>query len=311
MRRLPVILLAAGALAAPAALAAVADRQEVRRPSSLGGCPVFPADNVWNEPVTGLPVRSDSATLLRTMGLTSGLHPDFSSVAGGSYGIPYNLVTSATKKVEVRFGYADESDRGRYPIPRKPKVEGGGDRHILMVDTSACRLYELWNARKIKGTGWTAGSGAIWSLTSNALRPDGWTSADAAGLPILPGLARHDEVASGHVDHALRFTVPVTRRAHVYPARHDAGSTDSASAPPMGLRLRLRASVDISHYPTQARVRLQALKTYGMILADNGSAFYISGAPDPGWDDDALHTIGQIKGSDLEVVDTSGLVNGP
>ncbi len=309
MRRLPVILLAAGAIVAPAAALAVPDRQEVQ--ASLGGCPVFPATNVWNRTVDTLPVRSDSATLLRTMGLTTGLHPDFSSVAGGNYGIPYNLVTSATKKVKVRFDYADESDPGPYPIPKKPKIEGGGDRHILMVDQSACRLYELWNARKVKGSGWTAGSGAIWDLRSNALRPDGWTSADAAGLPILPGLARYDEVAAGHIDHALRFTVPVSRRAHIYPARHDAGSTDSASAPPMGLRLRLKASVDISHYPTQARVLLQALKTYGMILADNGSAFYISGAPDPGWDDDAMHTIGAIKGSDFEVVDTSGLVNGP
>jgi hypothetical protein len=307
MRRLPVILLAAGALAAPAASLAVPDRQEVQ--ASLGGCPLFPASNVWNRSVDTLPIRADSATLLRTMGLTTGLHPDFSSVAGGNYGIPYNLVTSATRKVKVRFDYADESDPGPYPIPKKPKIEGGGDRHILMVDQTACRLYELWNARKVNGSGWTAGSGAIWDLTSNALRPDGWTSADAAGLPILPGLARYDEVAAGHIDHALRFTVPVSRRAHIYPARHDAGSTDSASAPPMGLRLRLRASVDISHYPTQARVLLQALKSYGMILADNGSAFYISGAPAPGWDDDAMHTISGIKGSDFEVVDTSGLVN--
>jgi hypothetical protein len=308
MNRLPVILLAAGALAAPAAIAVPSS---TRVEASLGGCPMFPADNVWNEPVTSLPVRADSATLLRTMGLTTGLHPDFSSVAGGSYGIPYNLVTSATRKVRVSFDYDDESDAGPYPIPRKPRIEGGGDRHILMVDTSACRLYELWDARKVKGSGWHAGSGAIWDLGSNALRPDGWTSADAAGLPILPGLARYDEVAAGHIDHPLRFTVPVSRRAHIYPARHDAGSTDSASAPPMGLRLRLRASVDISGYPAQARVLLQALKTYGMILADNGSAFFISGAPDPGWDDDAMHTIGAIKGSDFEVVDTTGFVNGP
>jgi hypothetical protein len=308
MNRFPVILLAAGALAAPAAFA-VSSSTSVE--ASLGGCPLFLADNVWNEPVTSLPVRSDSAALLRTMGLTTGLHPDFSSVAGGNYGIPYNLVTSATKKVRVTFDYDDESDAGPYPIPRTPKIEGGGDRHILMVDTSACRLYELWDARKVKGSGWHAGSGAIWSLTSNALRPDGWTSADAAGLPILPGLARYDEVAAGHIDHALRFTVPVSRRAHIYPARHDAGSTDSASAPPMGLRLRLKASVDLSHYPAQAQVLLQTLKTYGMILADNGSAFYISGAPDPGWDDDAMHTISAIKGSDFEVVDTTGFVNGP
>jgi hypothetical protein len=308
MNRLPVMLLAAGSVAAPAAVLAVPDRQALQ--ASLGGCPVFPSSNVWNRPVDSLPVRSDSAMLLRSMGLTTGLHPDFGSVAGGNYGIPYNLVSSATNKVKVRFDYADESDPGPYPIPKKPKIEGGGDRHILMLDKTACRLYELWNARKVSGTGWTAGSGAIWDLRSNALRPDGWTSADAAGLPILPGLARYDEVAAGHIDHALRFTVPVTRRAHIYPARHDAGSTDSVSAPQMGLRLRLKASVDISRYPTQARVLLQALKTYGMILADNGSAFYVSGAPDPGWDDDGMHTIGGIKGSDFEVVDTSGLVNG-
>ena len=247
MRRLPVILLAAGAIVAPAAALAVPDRQEVQ--ASLGGCPVFPATNVWNKPVDTLPVRSDSATLLRTMGLDHRAAPGLQLRRGGNYGIPYNLVSSATTKVKVRFDYADESDPGPYPIPAKPKIEGGGDRHILMVDQSACRLYELFDARKVKGSGWTAGSGAIWDLRSNALRPDGWTSADAAGLPILPGLARYDEVAAGHIDHALRFTVPVSRRAHIYPARHDAGSTDSASAPPMGLRLRLKASVDISALP--------------------------------------------------------------
>ena len=248
---------------------------------------------------------------MNRMGLTRYLHPDFGTYAG--YGIPINPVTAATPRSPVTFTWPSESDAGPYPIPASPKIEGAGaagDRHILMIDTQACRLWELFAAQKVSGT-WRAGSGAIFDLRSNALRPDGWTSADAAGLPIYPGLARYDEVAAGVIAHALRFTVPETRKAHIYPARHHASSLTGASYPPMGLRLRLKANVDISGYGPQSRVILRALKRYGMILADNGSAYYVSGAPDPRWNDDDLHDLHGITGSMFEVVNTTGFVNGP
>lgn len=270
-------------------------------------CPMFPSSNVWNRPVSSLPVARDSATLIRSIGLDAGLHPDFGSYAG--YGIPYNVVTRSTAHVAVSFAYASESDRVRYPIPPRPKIEAGSDRHMLLVDRDACRLYELYDAVHT-AKGWHAGSGATWDLRSNALRPAGWTSADAAGLPILPGLVRYDEVAAGRILHAIRFTAPRTRDAYVYPARHQAGDGTSAALPPMGLRVRLKASVDISGFGRQARIVLQALETYGMILADNGSPWYITGAPDSRWDDDVLHELGRITGADFEVVDTSGLRNG-
>ena len=273
------------------------------------GCPVLPADNVWNAPVTGLSVAPNSATLIGTIGLTRGLHMDFGTYAG--YGIPYNVVDAATPRSTVTFAYADESDAVGYPIPATPLIEGGSDHHILMVDRDACRLYELFDARQSVSGGWSAGSGATWDLRSNALRPDGWTSADAAGLPILPGLVRYDEVTAGAINHALRFTTDVTRRAYIYPARHYASSDASLSLPPMGLRVRLRASFDTSALSPQARVIAVALKQYGMILADNGSPWYVSGVSDPGFNDDVLHELGAITGADLEVVDTSGLVNGP
>jgi hypothetical protein len=222
-------------------------------------------------------------------------------------------VTAATPRKAVTFEWPSESDAGPYPIGASPKIEGAGapgDRHILMVDMAACRLWELFAANKTAAGKWQAGSGAIYDLKSNALRPDGWTSADAAGLPIYPGLARYDEVAAGVIAHALRFTVPQTRNTHIYPARHHASSLTGSQYPPMGLRLRLKASVDISGYGPQSRVILTALKRYGMILADNGSAYYISGAPDPRWDDDELHDLHGIKGSMFEVVDTTGFVNG-
>jgi hypothetical protein len=272
-------------------------------------CPMFPISNVWNKPVTGLPVRSDSDTLVRSIGLNAYLHPDFSSYDGGGYGIPYNVVGGGRKKKYVKFTYASESDRGPYPIPRRPKIEGGSDRHILIVDRDNCVLYELYAARKTSA-GWRAGSGAIWNLNSNALRPAGWTSADAAGLPILPGLVRYDEVAAGVIRHALRFTAPVTRRAYIFPARHYASDSNDAALPPMGLRVRLKATVDISRFGPQSRVLLQALKDYGMILADNGSPWYVTGAPNAGWDDDDMHQLQTLHGSDFEVVDTSSLVNG-
>ena len=272
-------------------------------------CPVFPDTNVWNRPVDSLPVASDSARLLASIGLGSYLHPDFSAIDGGNYGIPFNVVGARAKEKRVRFDYADESDPGPYPIPRRPKIENGSDRHLLVLDKSNCHLYELYAVRKTS-TGWRAGSGAIWNLNSNALRPEGWTSADAAGLPILPGLARFDEVAAGAIRHALRFTAPRTRRAYIYPARHFASDSTDPALPPMGLRLRLKASVDISRFGPQSRVVLRALQVYGMILADNGSPLYVTGAPHAGWDDDDLHDLHQIKGSDFEVVDTSSLRNG-
>jgi hypothetical protein len=279
---------------------------------TIGDCPVFPASSPWNERVDALPVAKGSATLIRSIGLQSPVHADFGSGLwdGSRIGIPYVVVSGATTpKSHPRFDYADESDRGPYPIPANVPIEGqphtgDGDRHALIVDRDTCTLYELYALQRT-ASGWSAGSGAIWNLRSTHLRPLGWTSADAAGLPILPGLARYDEVARGRIDHALRFTAAHTRRAYVYPARHYASSSDDPSLPPMGLRVRLKASVDISGFPKQTRIVLQALKTYGMILADNGSDWYVSGAPSPKWSNNELHTLSRITGAMFEVVDTS------
>jgi hypothetical protein len=275
---------------------------------SAPACPVFPAGNVWNQDISALPVASDSDTLIAKIGLDTGLHPDFGSYRG--YGIPYNTVPGSQRKLTVRFDYSSQSDHVGYPIPRRPRIEAGSDHHMLIVDSGTCKLYEMWNVRHTT-RGWRAGSGAVWKMTSNALRPDGWTSADAAGLPILPGLVRYPEVAAGVIDHALRFTAPQTRDAHIYPARHDAGSGSSASLPPMGLRVRLKASFDLSQLSPQARVVAVALQHYGMLLADNGSPWYISGVSNKQFNDDDLRTLNRITGRDLEVVDTSGLVNTP
>ncbi len=275
-------------------------------------CPVFPADNPWNQRVDRLPVAKDSARLVASIGAGSPVHPDFGTVYNGApNGIPFVVVSGHTRRVPVSFQYGDESDRGPYPIPRNAPIEGGrnssGDRHVIVVDSATCTDYELFAAYPHRGGAyWTAGSGAIFKLRSNHLRPAGWTSADAAGLPILPGLARYDEVARGSIDHALRFTAPCTAPRYVYPARHEA-STCSGFYPPMGLRVRLKAGVNISGLPFQARVVAQALKTYGMILADNGSPWYISGAPNSRWNDDALHQLDQLSGRDFEVVDTRSL----
>jgi hypothetical protein len=292
-------------------LLAAASASALRLPSAPK-CPVFPADNAWNQRVDALPVAASSSVLIQSIGLSTGLHADFGSglYEGSPIGIPFDVVTKKTPGARVSFDYADESDRLKYPIPKAVHIEGGrrsdGDRHALLLDKDACKLYELY-ALYAKGSGWTAGSGAVWNLKSNALRPAGWTSADAAGLPIFPGLARCDEVARGAIDHALRFTASRTRKQFVYPARHFASSSDDPSLPPMGLRVRLKASVDISGYPKQARIILQALKTYGMILADNGSNWYITGAPSPKWSNDDLHSLGRVTGSMFEVVDTSSL----
>ncbi len=272
--------------------------------TASAACRLFPASNVWNRDISKLPVAANSKAMIEAIGLNSSLHPDFDAVGDG---IPYNVVTSAAPKVAVAFEYADESDAGPYPIPANPKIENGSDRHMLLLDRGACRLYELYDVRK-SGSRWSAGSGAIWNLRSNALRPAGWTSADAAGLPILPGLVLYSDVASGAIRHAIRFTAPRTC-GYMYPARHQTASPCS-NLPPMGLRVRLKASVDIAGYGPQARVVLTALKRYGMILADNGSPWYVTGEPSSKWDDDDLHHLGQLSGKDFEVVVTSGLVNG-
>jgi hypothetical protein len=275
-------------------------------------CSVFPGSNVWNRRVDGLPVRTDSATLAATIGLTRRLHMDFGSYAG--YGIPYNVVDASTPRRTVVFDYDDESDHVGYPIPASPLIEGGpgadGDRHILLVDEDACRLYELFAARLVSGT-WHAGSGATWDLTSNALRPAGWTSADAAGLPILPGLIRYDEVAAGEIAHALRFTAPRTRTGYLYPARHQAGESGSASLPPMGLRMRLKASANLTGLSPHARTIAIALQRYGIILADNGSPWYVTGVSDARFDDDVLHQLDRFTGASFEAVDTTGFVSSP
>jgi hypothetical protein len=284
----PVMASVALAVAAPAAPGAP-------------GCPMFPASNAFNQRVDRLPVAADSRRIVAAVGAERPLHPDF----GTRYGIPFTTVSGRrTPTARVSFADAGESDRGPYPIPADPPIENGSDRHLLIVDRDRCRLYELFAAQRRAG-GWHAGSGAIWNLRSNRLRPAGWTSADAAGLPILPGLARYDEVRTGAIRHALRFTVPRTRRAYVAPARHFASTSTDPSLPPMGLRVRLKASVRIAGYPRQARIVLEALKRYGMLLADNGSPWFVSGAPDARWDDQALDAIKRVRGRDLEVVDTT------
>ncbi len=274
----------------------------------LPACRLFPATNVWNRRVDTLPLASNSSALVATIGAGEDLHPDFGEYLG--YGIPYNVVGSSTPRVSVSFDYDDESDAGPYPIPPSPRIEGGSDRHILMWDIETCRLYELFAAER-SGSAWHAGSGAIWNLRSNALRPDGWTSADAAGLPILPGLVRYEEVAGGAIEHAIRFTAPVTRSAHLYPARHHAGAGSSASLPSMGMRVRLKAGFDMSGYSPRMRVILVAMQRYGMILADNGSPWFFGGTSDIRWDDDELNQLKALRGSDFEVVNTTGFVNGP
>src|SRR5262245_33031399 len=298
-------VVAAAALAGAGAAAAPAS-------PSLAGCPVFPADNPWNRRVDTLPVAAGSDATIASIGPEKTLHPDFGSGLwdGGPIGIPITVVGKRQPKRRVRCEYADETDRGPYPIPASVRIEGGagsdGDRHALIVDRDACRLYELYALRRAEGR-WTAGSGAIWDLRSNRLRPAGWTSADAAGLAILPGLARHEEVARGRIDHALRFTVSRTRRAYVWPARHFASDLTDPALPPMGLRLRLKRSYPIAGFPRQARIVLQALKEYGLVVADNGSDWYLSGAPSPRWSNVQLHTLHRVPGSAFEVDDGSTL----
>jgi hypothetical protein len=278
----------------------------------LSGCPVFPADNIWNAPIDTLPVHPYSSAWISSIGGAAGFHMDFGSGKwdGGPIGIPYNIVSGSQPKKYFTFYYPGESDRGPYPIPANPLIEWGSDHHVLMVDKDNCKLYEVYDASKNPNGSWKGGSGAIWNLRSNALRPAGWTSADAAGLPILPGLVRYDEIASGEIRHAIRFTAENTA-GYIWPARHLTAPADLALTPPMGARFRLKASFDISGYPAQMQVILKAMQTYGIILADNGSNWYISGAPDERWNNDMLHLLDNITGNDFEAVDESGLMADP
>jgi len=285
---------------------------------SVGGepsCSVFPPDNPWNTDVSGYPVHSNSDAYVNSIGRWDNLHPDFGTVwQGAPIGIPYIIVSGSQPKVPVSFQYADESDPGPYPIPPNAPIEGGaqstGDRHVLVIDDDNCLLYEtFYSWPQNAGASWTAGSGAIFDLSSNALRPDYWTSADAAGLPIFPGLARYEEVVEqGVIDHALRFTVSQTQRAFIHPATHFASTSTDPARPPMGLRLRMKASYDCSWASAEVQVICTALKKFGMIVADNGSDWYVGGAPDPRWDDDALGDLKSVPGDAFEVVDTGPLI---
>jgi hypothetical protein len=275
-------------------------------------CRAFPASNFWNTDIRSLPVSPLSASWLSHMSTGRNLHPDFgpSYGDGPDYGIPVTVVGRHHRKVRVRFDYAAESNRVRYPLGRDTKIEGGrnsaGDKHAIVVQKYRCRLYETWNTRVRHGH-WRAGSGAVWSLSSNRLRPDGWTSADAAGLPILPGLLRWNEVKAGRVAHAIRFTTDVTSRHHLWPARHDAGSTNSWAYPPMGARFRMKASFDASSFGPRARVIITAMKNYGLVLADNGSPWFFTGERNRNWPANLVAELKRIPASAFEAVDTSSL----
>src|SRR5271163_3842270 len=303
------ILFHSGILAALAGLAA-------GQTPTIGNCTVFPADNIWNTRVDQLPVHPSSSTWVNTIGTSSHLHPDFGSglYDGAPIGIPYVTVPGTQTKYPATFTYQSESDTGPYAIPLNAPIEGGssssGDRHVISVDTDNCILYEIYAAYP-QTASWQGGSGAIFQLLSDGLRPATWTSADAAGLPIFPGLVRYDEIVAGQIRHAIRFTVPQTQDAFVWPARHEASSQTSAQYPPMGARFRLKASFDISSFSPTNQIILTALKNYGMMIADNGSSWYISGATDSRWNNDDLHVLNDIAGSNFEAVDVSPLMVNP
>ena len=270
--------------------------------TQIAGCSIFPSNNAWNQDVSGLPVLAKSETYITSIGRDKKLHPDFGE--NQEYGIPYNVVPAGQKKVPITFtDYGDESDPGPYPIPDSAKIEVGGDAHVLVLDSGACKLYELFAASKNNQGGWNAASGAVFDLNSNALRPEGWTSTDAAGLPVLPGLVRYDEIAAGQITHAIRFSAQRTQNGWIHPATHQAGSNND-SLPPMGLRLRLKTNFDTSKFTGQAKIILEAMKKYGLILADNGGAWFFQGATDPRWKDDELNQLKQVPGSAFEAVDT-------
>jgi len=319
-RRFRVVVGALSALSVLACSTAASDATPgpLPPPPKIGGCPIFPSTNAWNQPVNRLPVARNSHAVIDSIGGTTSIFASFGSGTydGSLVGLPYVVMRTRGNKSmfsSVAFDYASSSDRGPYPIPAHIPIEGApdhansGDRHAIIVDLSTCRLYELYKLRWAS-THWAAGSGAIWSLRSNALRPEGLTSADAAGLPILPGLARWaGDASTGVIRHALRFSAPHTDRSYVFPARHLASNDRSANLPPMGTRVRLKASVDISHLPPQARMVAEAMKTYGLVLADNGNPWHVFGAPSSHWSNDQLKALGTLHGSDFEVVDTSSL----
>ena len=309
-RRTAVIVLLAAALAATATGTASSAGRNLPGTS----CPVFPASSHWHADVSRLPVHPRSYQWLSNMSADRDLHPDFGSAFGAQpvpYGIPFTVVRGSHAKVRVAFDYAGESDRVRYPLGSDTRIEGGrgadGDRHALVVDRSTCRLYETFATYRSAAGRWRAGSGATWDLRSNRLRPDGWTSADAAGLPILPGLLRLGEVRRGKVDHAIRFTTDVTDRSHVWPARHDAGSVSDPAYPPMGAWFRLRASFPLTGYRADTRTVLRAMQRHGMVLADNGSPWYFQGARSPRWPSGLLDELKSIPASAFEAVDASSL----
>jgi hypothetical protein len=278
-------------------------------PPHEGACPVFPASNSLNRDISHASVDPNSANYIESIGAQVHLHADFGTPPG--YGIPYSVVGPHQAKVPIHFTeYGGESDPGPYPVPPSAPVEGAGeegDRHVLVLQEGTCKLYELYGAQR-NGSGWDAGSGAVFNLRSNSLRPEGWTSADAAGLPIFPLLARYPEVRAGQIDHALRVTVQSTQRGYIHPATHFASDSSDPSLPPMGLRLRLKASFDLAGYHGEALVVLRALKRYGLIVADNGSSWYITGAPDPRWRNEDLDQLKQVPGSAFEAVRTGPIL---
>jgi hypothetical protein len=312
-----VICLAAGVAGGATGAALIAAPGTASAGTPLPGapnCPMFPADNVWNTNISSLPVDPHSAAWMASMdSATTNLHPDFgpSDDPSTPYGIPFTVVAPSTPLVPITFQYADESDPGPYPFNASTPIEGGaqstGDRHALMVNPSTCTLYELYDAQ-YNASGSTAGSGAIWNLNSNDLRPSGWTSADAAGLPILPGLVRYDEVESGSITHAIRLTAESTDTSFLWPARHEAGTAGNANLPPMGARFRLKASYNISGYSAQAQVVLRAMQQYGLILADNGSNWYFGGAAEPDWPSALVNELKEVPASEFEAVDESSLM---
>jgi hypothetical protein len=277
------------------------------------GCPILPVEDPLNQEIANAPVNPNSANYIASIGLSAHLHPDFGT--NRSYGIPYTVVGASQRKVRIKFtAYGAESNPGPYPVPANAPIEGGGkkghgDKHVLVVQEGSCMLYELYDAHR-KGAGWAAASGAVFNLRSDALRPEGWTSADAAGLPIFPLLARYPEVNSGQIDHALRVTVPNTQDGYIHPATHYASSNSAPNLPPMGLRLRLKASYSLAGFSGQSLVILEALKRYGLIVADNGSPWFITGAPNPGWNDENLEQIKRVPGSEFEAVESGPIVRG-
>lgn len=319
----------AGVPAVKHGAASVALRLPARQDCTLGcassvcgsvpaGCTLFPSDNIWNTPIDGLPLDQQSDAYVASIGPDTGMHPDFGSglYEGLPLGIPFVSVPASQPMVGVTFTVGEESDPGPYPIPPDAPIEGGscadGDRHVIVAQEGTCLLYEIFDAHPQPDGTWQAFSGARFDLTSNALRPEPWTSADAAGLPILAGLVRYEEIAAGVIPHALRFTAQLTREAYVWPARHQAGATTDTTVPPMGQRFRLKAEVELGDFSPTNQIILQALKTYGMFLADNGSNWFLSGVPDDRWDNDDLRELREgIVGRDFEAVDISSLIVDP